>query len=162
MSITVDYWLRLFVQEIREQNLDLVANPTVIHQLTTEVKDRLTSATTVPATKVFSDKIALVAGAKTLDLTNLTSGDTTVDLAGLKVQFALFVNLGASVMTFQAGASNGYNIFGTSGLIELKPVGGAVLYSGIDKLPNVVNGSTDEIDVAGTGTEEFECILVAG
>ena len=162
MSITVEYWLRLFVKEVREQNLDLVANPTVIHQLTTEIKDRLTASTTIPATKVFSDKIALVAGAKTLDLTDLTSGDTTVDFAGLKVQFALFVNLGASVMTFKAGASNGYNIFGASGLVELKPLGGAVLYSGIDKLPNVINGSADEIDITGTLVEEFETILVAG
>lgn len=161
MSISAVYKLGLLVKEVRAQNLDLAANPTVVHKLTTEIEGTLTSSTTIPATKVFSDTIPLVAGAKTLDLTALTSGDKTEDFTGLKIQLALFVNLGTNVMSFKAGASNGYNIFGASGVVELKP-GGAVLYLGNDVLPDVANGSADEIDVAGTLVESFEVILVAG
>jgi hypothetical protein len=67
-------------------------------------------------------------------------------------------------MTFDVGASNGYNLFGEDSAsnesVEVMPGGAVLMYH-----PNNtqdVGAADEEIDVTGTGTEAFSILLVAG
>lgn len=119
------------------------------------------SDTAVPATKVSASVVALSAGAKTLDLTALvgTNGGT-VDGTGLKLQVWLLKNLGANAMTFTEGASNGYEALGSAFSFILLQNQMAQFYLA-DSAPDV-GGSTKNIDVAGTGTQTFQNVMVFG
>jgi hypothetical protein len=141
------------------------ANP----DITTAVTDEsltLNSGSTPPVTKVASGTVALVAGAATLDLTALDglTADETVDFTGLKVQFAFFraPSSNANLITVGKGVSNGYGLdaAGTAWSVPLDP-DALDLRRIPDTAPNVAAGAK-EIDIAGTGTQTLEYILIAG
>ena len=117
------------------------------------------SATTSPAVSLHAGfTLALVAGAKTIDLTNLlgTNG-ATVNGTGLKVQFLRVKNTGANAMTFATGASSGYN-FG--GPVTVQP-GGFAMIGGNNGLPAIAAG-VKNIDVSGTGTQTAQVTVEMG
>lgn len=119
------------------------------------------SDTTPPATKVSAGVVALSAGAKSLDLTALTgTNGATVDATGLKLQVWMLKNLGANAMTFSEGASNGYAALGAAFSFILLQNQLAQFYLN-DAAPDVAAGDKT-IDVAGTGTQTFQNVMVFG
>lgn len=111
---------------------------------------------------VYSGKVyALSAGAVTIDLTDLyTVGGGSADATGYKVQGFYFKNLGANPMTITEGGSNPYLIFGTSGSVVVQPGGALVIYHA--DASGDVGSSAKTIDVAGTGSQTFECAMILG
>lgn len=120
---------------------------------------RLNADTTPAATKNICKTIALVAGAYTIDLTTeLTAGGVAVAGTGLKVRLIRITNLGANTMTFSEGASNGYAL---PSLPHPVYTGGVWMEYFADGAPAVASGDRT-IDVAGTGTQEFELTIELG
>jgi hypothetical protein len=163
MSVTVDYALRCNVAETLETEVDAAPSPVVNHTSFSS-RGTLTATSTVPATKVSAETVALVAGAYTIDLTALngTNGSTVVG-TGLKVQLFKFKNLGtgtAATMTLTPGA-DAYNLFGAAFSV-IVAAGQEIEFFGNDATPDVAAGSADEISVAGTGAETFELMIVLG
>jgi hypothetical protein len=117
-----------------------------------------------PVTKVSADSIALVAGAKTVDLTALVgTNGAAVDGTGLKVQAVYLENpsTNANSMTFTKGASNGYELMDSATWrIVLKP-GQKACLDLYDATPDVAAG-VKAIDVVGTSTQAFKMILLLG
>ena len=143
--------------------LDQAADPSIVHTITMPIPLTLTSSTTPPVTKVWSDNVALSGGAKTLDLEALVNANLpNINFVGLKVQVLMMscpsANTGA--ITITSGASNGYDIGGASMSYALDPGGTLVLFL-IDTAPDVA-GADSEIDFAGTTTETFDILMVAG
>lgn len=139
----------------------LASNGTdVVHDaygLATTIK----SDTLVPATKVAAGIQTLSAGALSMDLTALTgTNGASLTALGLKLQVWLLKNLGAAVMTFTEGASNGYAALGASFSFTLAQNQMAQFYLA-DAAPDVAAGDRI-IDVAGTGTQTFQNVMVFG
>ena len=151
------------VKETPALGLDQVTDPRIAHKMTIPIPTTLNSTTTPPATKVWSDNVPLVAGAKILDLQALVNANLpNVDFTGLKVQVLMMscpsANTGA--ITITSGALNGYDIGGAAMSYALDP-GGTLVLLLRDTAPDVA-AADSEIDFAGTGTEPFDIILVAG
>lgn len=123
----------------------------------------LTSATTPPVTTVAAFRQALTDGAATIDLTALpgTNG-ASVSGTGLKVQAIKFkaLSTNANVITITEGASNGYALAGASWSVALLAGQEFTLY-GNDATPDVAAGDKT-IDLAGTGTQSVDVIVVLG
>ena len=161
MSVTCSYAMKLGCAETLATGVDAASSPTL--KLTGfDSTGSLSATSTVPVTKLAFDTIALVAGAKTIDLTNTVGVlSTTVDFTGLKVQLMKIKNrTGNSVMTFSQGSSNPYTLAGSSWSIRLK-AGQEFMLFGNDIGEDVAAG-VKNIDIAGTGTESFDFIIVAG
>lgn len=161
MSVEATVKLSINVEETLVTGVDDVEQPTLTHSGFSTTK-KLNSTTTPPATKTYSDTVALVAGAKTLDLTSLVgTGGATITMLGLKLQALKIKNAaGNGALTITGGASDGYNLFGAAGSMVL----GAeeevcCLYN--DTKDDVAAGDKN-IDFAGTGTQEFDVQLVFG
>jgi len=119
------------------------------------------ASSAVPATKVYAAEIALSGGAYTIDLSSLATLQETLDATGLKVQAIKLINkAGNAVMTFSEGAANGYALLGASWTLDLLAGQEAQFYLN-EAAPDVAAGDKT-IDVAGTGTESFQVILVLG
>lgn len=122
-----------------------------------------TSAPVLPATKCAYFSKAMSAGAGTIDLAALTgTNGATVVGTGLKVQAFSFKNptTNTGAITIEAGASNGYDIFGASGLVVL-PVGAMVAMYVPEGTADIAGGDKD-IDISGTTTETLECAFILG
>lgn len=126
----------------------------------------LNSGSTPPATVVVAFNQALTGGAATIDLTALTGlNGATISAAGLKLQAiqAKATAGNSGVITLTAGASNGYKLASVSAWkIGLSPGGCMTWVNGADTGDDVANGSTDEIDLAGTGTDSVDLELIFG
>ena len=86
-------------------------------------------------------------------------------MSGLKVQIVRIKNLGANIMTFYEGGTNGHNMFsvdsgsGVGGQV-VQPGGHIMLFandSGDD-----VSGTEKTWDVIGTGSQTAEVTIIAG
>ena len=125
------------------------------------------STTTVPSTKAYNASGALTDGAATLDLTALyTYQNQALDLSGLVVQAIMLQNRGSNVMTFDTGDTNGYDIFGAAtGSITLPAANGTyyptVWFFTANGLEDI-DATHKTIDIAGTGTDAYKIVLVAG
>jgi len=151
--------LKLQVTEDLTLSQDLAADPQVVHEISSGFT--LKPASSPPVTTVWSDNRNVTAG--TLDLTNLSNVTlANADLTGLKVQ-AIDIKCAsgnAAVINFAFGAANPYNIFGAAGAIDIQP-GAHILMYAPEGLPDVAGGAND-IDVAGTGADLYEIIIIAG
>ena len=162
MSVNVSYNAAVTVQEVLEANpySSPATQRTVTHTLFNSQKN-LNGSSTPPVTKVAAFKAALVAGAKTLDLTALpgTNG-VTVDGTGLKVQVLKVKNLGANALSIVPGASGGSDLLAADMKIVLAQ-NQEVMIFGNDATPDV--GPTDKtLDLAGTLVQESEWMIVLG
>lgn len=119
----------------------------------------LTAVSSVPATQIAEFLLTLSGGAGTIDLRNLTgTNGAVIDGNGLKVQLIRIKNLGANVMTFAEGASNGYALGST---YAVKANGGIAMEFGNDSMPDI-GGSDKTIDVSGTGSQTAEVTIIMG
>ena len=164
MSTSVTYKSNVTVAETLSSNVPGASDPTIT-QAGYNTEGTYSSTTTPPVTKSVVNTVALVAGAKTIDLTALTGiNGGAVAFTGLKVQFAKFRNpsTNTGAITIQAGASNAYNMLGASWKVILQ-TGDEFTWKGSDDsgVPDVASGAKN-IDLAGTGTESIEMVLVAG
>lgn len=139
-------------------NADGARSPTITFDAF-NTRVRLNATTTPAITKNICKTIALAGGAYTIDLTTeLMANGVAVAGTGLKVRFIRITNLGANTMTFSEGASNGYAL---PGLPKAIATGGVYMEYFADGAPAVASGDRT-IDVAGTGTQEFELTIELG
>ena len=123
----------------------------------------LGSGSSVPCTKVAPFLATLIAGALTIDLTALVgTNGAAVDLTGLKIQAIKFraPTTNSAVINIAPGVANDYDLLGASFSIDLLP-GQEVMAFLNEAAPDVATADA-EIDLAGTGTDALEVILVAG
>lgn len=164
MSLQVTKTLTLTVFETVEDGVPDSAAPIITHS-DWNTTAKLSSTTVPPVTKVAAILQALTAGAATIDLTALpgTMG-LTVDGTGLKVQAIRVQNpsTNANAVALTTGASNGYALLGSAWKITLQP-GEEFVWIGIDhaSVPAVASNAKT-IDLAGTGTQAFNVLIVLG
>jgi hypothetical protein len=161
MSVVNTTQLKVDTTETLATGVDAASSPIVDHTAFT-AKHTLNASSSVPATKCAYDAVALVAGAKTIDLTALVgTNDAAVDGTGLKVQAIKFKNkTGNAAMTFTEGAATGYELLGNAFTFILLADQEAAFY--LHESAPDISGSLKHIDVTGTGTEEFELSVVMG
>lgn len=126
--------------------------------------ETLTAATSVPVTKHSAFQKTMSSGAGTIDLTALPgwTADETVVGTGLKVQLVKLRNLAANAndITVTKGASNGYNLLGSSWEFTLKP-GQSSTFSLDEAAPDIASNAKT-IDISGTGSQILEVQIVMG
>ena len=123
----------------------------------------LSATTTPPVTKVAAFEQALVGGAGSIDLTALVgTNGATVDGTGLKVQAIKLKakSTNTAGITISKGVSNGYALAGANYSEELKP-GQEVTRYGNNATPAIAGGAKT-LDLAGTGTDALQVIVVMG
>lgn len=161
MSVAATYGVTVTVVETLE------ATPTgagqSIQHGTYNSNATLNATSNPPGTKVGGGLATLVAGAKTIDLTAVPSLEGVIrDMTGLKVQIFKFKNKATNLspMTVNFGATNAYLLGGAAWSFILQP-GMEITVFGNDLTPDV-GGATKNIDIAGTGVEAGEYIVVCG
>lgn len=165
MSVTATYDFKLSVSDTIALGLDLVSDQTFTHAID-EDSGVLTGSTTPAVSKVWSDQVQLSGGALSLDLTNLSRGSvlSALDMTGLKVQLIKIkaTSTNTDTVTVVDGATNGYNIFGSSsGSITLAS-GDVAMFFFDESLPDVASGAKT-IDISSSDTDALvDIILVAG
>ena len=148
--------------EVLEQlSLATLSDKSVTHQLKDELV--LTSSSTPDFEKVWSARQLLTAGAATIDLKALTDPEgNTITTEGKKIRAikikALSTN--ANALTISEGASNGYELFGNAFTIALEAGDHFLAYLGTNA-PDI-SDTTKNIDLAGTGTQGIDIIIVIG
>ncbi len=164
---TAKYDFGLTVEEVKDLGLDNVVDPTITHTLGAHA-DTLTATTTPPVTKTYSDDLALVAGAATIDLQALPSSQsTTVNFTGLKVQLIKITtpSTNTAEVTFDVGATNGYNLFGATNATDESvavPPGSVQQFLFVNTLEDV-DATHSDVDVSSSDVDaDFSIILVAG
>ena len=162
MSISTTWALKMeTVETLADDSLSPTAAQTQITHKNFDEGATLTGVSTPAVSKIAAAVVALVAGAKTLDLTALTgTNGAAVTMNGLKIVLFRIKNLGASVMTFTEGAANGYELAGTGWTVTLAQNQVFQFYG--DSAAPTVGGTTKNIDVTGTGTETFELTVIGG
>lgn len=158
MSIRATVVGQLTVVETLASGIDGVADPTLTYS-SLNFSHTCNATTTITGTKVAADTSALSGGAATIDLTSLPTVNTTQSFSGLKLRGYLFSapsTNGASI-TIAEGASNGYPL-GDS--IVLKP--GQEIVKWMDDEESAISGTDKTLDLAGTGTDAFSYVLIAG
>lgn len=164
MSLQVTKALALTAFETIEAGMAAAVGAVITHNgFNTAAK--LSSNTVPPVTKMSAFVKALVAGAATIDLTALVgTAGVAVDGTGLKVQAIRIQNpsTNANAVAITPGASNGYLLLGTGWKITLNP-GEEFVWVGIDhaSVPDVAAGAKT-IDLAGTGTQSFNVLIILG
>lgn len=110
-----------------------------------------------------SDTLALVAGAATIDLTSLPGLQATIDGTGLKVQaFRIRGAAGNSALTISPGAANPYTMFGAGNDLEYPADCALAFQFEFDETLADIAAGAKEIDLAGTGTEQFQIEFILG
>jgi len=161
-AVTVTYTSQIKVVETLPNNTGSAsdANRKITHDQYDE-SGTYTGATTPPVTQCAFFLGTLSGGALTVDLRALTTTNgATLDLNGLKVQMVRIKNLGANDMTFKEGASNGHNLFSATDGFTVPPGGHVQIFTNDNT--DDVSGSNKTWDVTGTGSQTFECSIVAG
>lgn len=126
----------------------------------------LNADTTPAATQIVSFIVTLSAGAATIDLSALPGTQGTLDGTGLKIRSFWLKNIkedgtaNTGAVTITPGASNGYNIFGASDGKATADLGGTIHWT--PAASQTIASGDRNIDLAGTGTDEFQCVILLG
>lgn len=123
-----------------------------------------TGTTGSPAiSKGGSFEFTLSGGSLSVDLTNLTgTNGVTVDATGLKLQAMLLRQpAGNAVMTIKKGVTNGYKPGGSSDFSISLTAGEAAAFL-FDETSDEVGASLKTLDLAGTGTQKLQAVLLFG
>ena len=164
MAATVSSTLNLSLTTTETLDATLTPDavtPQVVHN-GLNLQKRLNATSTPAASATASKTGALTAGAATIDMTSLqgTNG-VTVNATGLHVRAFLLScpATNAAPVTFRFGASNPYNLRGSSWSITLQP-GDAE--EGYCSAAPAVGSGAKQIDVVGTGTDSFSYQFLLG
>lgn len=141
--------------------LDLAANPNVTYGIPELNSGQMSDASAVPADSAWGDTRALVAGADSVNLAALARGAlATLDLTGKRLRAVKVVADpdNADALAFTPGAANGFVGFPE---FTLGPGEGAMfVFASDDK--DAVGAANRTVDVAGTGTDAYSIVIVAG
>lgn len=167
MSVTCLFRSTLTLTEVLPVNTGsaTAAKRTVTHENYNISKD-LNSGTTPPVTLQASFLLTLTEGAAEIDLRTLVgTNGAVVDGNGLKVQLVRIKNLGANLMTFYEGATNGHNAFSVDsgegvGGQAVQP-GGSITIESNDNGDDI-SDTTKTWDVLGTSAQTAEITIVMG
>ncbi len=144
--------------------LDKASDPQLVHSITLPIPSILSGVTTPPASKIFSDRLQLVAGALVIDLQALPQGNIIpdIDLTGLKIQILQFTSPETNLadITLTPGAVDPYNLGGAAMSITLSP-GDTHLFLLNDSAPDVANLDS-QLDFAGSLIDDVDLLIVAG
>ena len=163
MSVSLKLALALVASEVIASPSELVGNLNVQH--TIEDKQTLNATSTAPATKAYSDRLTLTAGAADIDLTALTdAANNALTLLGLKVQ-AIAIKAAATntaKVAVAAGSSNGYLLLAAAaGKVEV-PAGGSLFMSLNETAPDV-GASAKVLALTSTDTDAIvDIVIIAG
>lgn len=167
-AVSGRYNLKLEIDETLGLSLDHADDPEITHDIGAD-EGTLNASSTPPATKAWSDQIALSGGSGSLDLTALDRGSdlSDVDLTGLKIQLlklsAPSTNT-AGITVERKDAVTGYNPFGTDNgdadRVTILP-GMAVLVRTDDEVEDV-GATRKDLTLTGSGTDALDIALVAG
>lgn len=151
---------------IETRSFDAATDATINHSGFNVSGTKYYASSTAPVTVASYQTYALVAGAKTIDLTALLdSVDVATDCTGLKLQTLILINpSGNSSLNMAPGASNPYPVLGAANDITLPAAtsGDQVISLVLPEgCPNV-SGTVKTIDFAGTGTESFKLGICLG
>jgi len=159
-TVNADFNTLLHATCTRGLSTNGLADPQFVYDLKSIAPKLTLNATSTPAvTQIWGGDIALIAGAKTLDLTALTAtNQPTLDMTGLHLRAALFVSDSANANSIQiaTGASNGYTL-GTIILPTAKDRSMIVRYGSI-----AVDSSHKTLDMSGTLVQIMSMILLFG
>ena len=153
----------LGVREDPDLGLDKVVDPTIVHSMVIPVGASLGPDSTPPVAQVWSDRIALVAGALTLDLQALVGSNLpTVDFTGLSVVVFQFScpETNGNLITVTPGASDGYDLLAPSMSVSLLPGDFQLLV--LNGTQPSVAPTNAELDFAGVGTDVIDILIAAG
>jgi len=159
MSITAVVQSKVTLTETLT-NDDLIADSQLVHS-GYDQNTTLSGSTSPDITKAAYQTIALVAGAKTIDLTALLLNGNAVTLDGLNPRAIHLKNTGAAAMTIVAGASNGYTGLGALFSVTLPPDAGFLMDWPLDNA-TAVSATVKTLDVTGTGTDTLQLSILAG
>lgn len=123
----------------------------------------LNATSTPPASLHAAFKQLLTAGAASLILTALVgTNGITVNGNGLKIRAVKFKAATSNVnpITVKFGGANPYNLFGSAWQVVLSP--GQELTAYFADAAPVIGAGANQIDLAGTGTQELDCEIVIG
>lgn len=163
MSVSVTISQSVLIQE----TLALAGTPTATSPVITHDGMNITStynAGSIPgATACACNTKAMTAGTGTIDLTAVAgTNNAVINANATKVQIfkvrALPGNSGA--ITIKAGATNPYNIFGTSWIMSL--TAGADYQFFFNNAAPTIGASAKTIDMTGTTTDGIEYEFVFG
>lgn len=124
-------------------------------------RETLTGTSTVSIDAVTAFLATLSSGAATIDLTDVagTTGDQSMSGKSLRTIYLQATSDNAGVISVQAGATNGYPLFGSSGKITLSPGDSMGLRI---STTNDVDGTHKTIDLAGTGDDSLVIVMTFG
>lgn len=162
MSVSATYISQLSVTE-SIGNVPLVdANQSSILHDKLNRSVSLSGSTTPAVSVVIAETFALTAGAGTIDLTAMTgTNGATVNATGLKAKLCKIHNPATNAaFTVKAGATNPYPLLGAAFLIVLQPDQEILAY--LLDAGSAVSSTVKSIDLAGTGTQAIEMIIVFG
>lgn len=167
MSLTVLFRSTLSITETLPTNTGSAADDLrIITHKNYNITRDLTAVSTPPVTLQASFLLMLSGGLATIDLRALTgTNGAVIDGNGLKVQYCRVKNLGANIMTFYEGASNGHDFFSIN---SGAGVGGQVVRSGGSMLLESYDAGDDidathkTWDVIGTDTQTAEVTIIMG
>lgn len=161
MSVEADINLVVDVREVLPATLFPAAGASTINHYLFSSRTKLSGTTTPDAEEVSFQTLALVAGAKTIDLTALPTTSGTYDGTNKKVRAFIIKNKsGNADLTVSEGASNGYPMLGASFSFKLRGGEQALFYLGATG-PTIA-AADKTIDLVGTGTQESEIGIVLG
>ena len=162
-SSSAAYDLKLTVTETIDVGLDLASNKEHQHKITSPAASgTLTSSTTVPVTKTFSDTFTLSSGSSTLDLTALVRDNLpNVDMTGLKVQLFKVAcpSTNTAAVVVADGSSNGYEVYGDANGQVTVHQGGQDLRFVPDKLDDVA-AADKTIDFTSADTDATVSVII--
>lgn len=160
-SVSAALKIHCTVTEILDRDITAAGQAAAVRTITHDGMNR--TITPTPTTVVSIFRKTMSGGAATIDFTALpTTNGATVDATGLKLQVAMFTvpSTNANGVNIGPGASNGYDIWGASNDITLAPNNTNCTYFA-DASPDVASGDKT-IDIAGTGSQVLDCLLVFG
>jgi hypothetical protein len=166
MTISVQVLAGMTIRKDITVGADNASNPqaTITVGASTTLSDQ---GTTPDVEDAAGPRIALVAGAKVVDLTAVPDfNGGTVDGTGLQVRAIVIENPSTNTgdITITAGAAaaaNGVDALGTTFTKVLKPGGRFIEFIPADA-GTAISGTNKNIDVAGSGTEEFNIGVAFG
>jgi hypothetical protein len=168
MAVEADSHHRLIVKEVLTLDQPHAADARTIHQLV-GVERTLNADSAVPATKVSSGQVSLVAGVAVLDLTaapgpTVNGSVTHIDFTGLKIQEVLIVahENNTDRVKCLPNTTNGYNLFGSADSLVSMAAGEVSHHSFRNTLPDVTSGAKQIRFTSPDTDAKVDFLIVAG
>jgi hypothetical protein len=140
----------------------LLSDKTVTHDALNTTK-LMRATDTIDAEFVHSSRVAMTAGAATIDLTALTDVEGATIVTATKRLRAIKikpVSTNANAVTIEVGASNGYVGFGADFSIALLANSEVMIYTANDA--GAISATNKTLDITGTATQAIDIICVFG